>query len=120
MVIFMFFLKFSRYASECKSYDLVMSAARYYWNNIYTSLSKPIERQLLQEPIKSLLSCINKVSKEVFQDVSTLVWFFSRFILKPISRIKTSYISTILRRCYKKSPVFGHALSLSITNSRST
>ncbi|XP_066929818.1 cilia- and flagella-associated protein 46-like [Clytia hemisphaerica] len=64
------FIDAARYASVCKSYDLVLSAARYYWNNICTSLSKPIERQLLQEPIKSLLSCINKVSKEVFEDVS--------------------------------------------------
>ena len=63
---------FYRYASECHNYDLVMSAARYYWNNICYSLSTPIERHVLHEPIKSLLAYISKVSKNRFDSVSIL------------------------------------------------
>jgi len=66
--LFYYVFLFFRHASECDSYDLVLTAARYYWNNICSSLSTPIERQLLQEPIKSLLSYINKVSKKTFED----------------------------------------------------
>ena len=49
-----------------------MSAARYYWNNICSSLSTPIERHVLHEPIKSLLAYICKVSKDRFDSVSNL------------------------------------------------
>ncbi|XP_025093435.1 cilia- and flagella-associated protein 46-like isoform X2 [Pomacea canaliculata] len=61
------FLGGASFARNAGNYDLVMTAARHYWNACIDLVSQPMERQLLKEPIKTILDCItatwNKKSK---------------------------------------------------------
>ena len=59
-----------RFARTANNYELVMTAARHYWNAAIPLVSQPIERELLKEPFKIILECIvatadKKVKKEV-------------------------------------------------------
>ena len=59
------------YARNAGNYDLVMTAARHYWNAIIPLVSQPIERELLREPTKQLLQCITDTTdKKAFDKKS--------------------------------------------------
>lgn len=75
-----------RFGQKAGNYDLVIAAARHYWNAIKPFIVEPIERELLKEPMEAVLECIaavaaNEVGKE--DDVSRLSnntdWFFFSF-----------------------------------------
>lgn len=64
-----------RFGQKAGNYDLVIAAARHYWNAIKPFIVEPIERELLKEPMEAVLECIaevaaNEVGKE--DDVSRL------------------------------------------------
>ncbi|GFO25849.1 cilia- and flagella-associated protein 46-like [Plakobranchus ocellatus] len=52
------FLNSAKYARSAGNYELVMSAARHFWNACVPLVSQPIERELLKEPLKIILECI--------------------------------------------------------------
>lgn len=60
-----------RFASDAQNYDLVMCACRHYWQTIYPLLSIPIERQVLSEPIKTILASVNKISRNMCYEKAT-------------------------------------------------
>lgn len=71
-----------RFGQKAGNYDLVIAAARHYWNAIKPFIVEPIERELLREPMEAVLECIaavaaNEVGKE--EDVSGLIPFFLSF-----------------------------------------
>lgn len=47
-----------RYGRAASNYDLVMAAARRYWNASLPLMTHPIERELLQEPVMFILQYI--------------------------------------------------------------
>ena len=58
-----------RFGQKAGNYDLVIAAARHYWNAIKPFIVEPIERELLREPMEAVLECIaavadNEVDKE--------------------------------------------------------
>lgn len=58
-----------RFGQKAGNYDLVIAAARHYWNAIKPFIVEPIERELLREPMEAVLECIaavaaNEVGKE--------------------------------------------------------
>ena len=52
----------ARYAMNANNYELVITAARHYWNASLPLINQPIERELLSDPISVLLSCISSVT----------------------------------------------------------
>eukprot|EP00057_Strongylocentrotus_purpuratus_P019582 XP_011674056.1 PREDICTED: cilia- and flagella-associated protein 46-like [Strongylocentrotus purpuratus] len=58
------FLYSVRYGRKANNYDLVITAARRYWNACLVLISEPLERQLLKEPLTSILECINATYKK--------------------------------------------------------
>ncbi|GFS07539.1 cilia- and flagella-associated protein 46 [Elysia marginata] len=52
------FLNSAKYARSAGNYELVMTAARHFWNACIPLVSQPIERELLKEPLKIILECI--------------------------------------------------------------
>ncbi|KAK7482059.1 hypothetical protein BaRGS_00026751 [Batillaria attramentaria] len=56
------FLNAARFACNAGNYELVMTAARHYWNASIELVSQPIERELLKEPLKIILECIAATS----------------------------------------------------------
>ena len=46
------FVESARYAREAKSYDLVMTGTRHYWNTCLPLLNEPAERMFLLEQLK--------------------------------------------------------------------
>ncbi|KAK7109057.1 hypothetical protein V1264_013170 [Littorina saxatilis] len=56
------FLNSCRFARAANNYELVMTAARHYWNSAIPLVSMPIERELLKEPMKVILECITATS----------------------------------------------------------
>lgn len=73
-----------RFGQKAGNYDLVIAAARHYWNAIKPFIVEPIERELLREPMEAVLECIaavaaNEVGKE--EDVSGLIPFFYLFVI---------------------------------------
>ncbi|RUS85833.1 hypothetical protein EGW08_006385 [Elysia chlorotica] len=52
------FLNSAKYARSAGNYELVMTAARHFWNASIPLVSQPIERELLKEPLKIILECI--------------------------------------------------------------
>ncbi|XP_041476710.1 cilia- and flagella-associated protein 46-like isoform X5 [Lytechinus variegatus] len=58
------FLYSARYGRKANNYDLVITAARRYWNSCLVLISEPLERQLLKEPLTSILECINATYKK--------------------------------------------------------
>ena len=62
-------LSSNRFGQKAGNYDLVIAAARHYWNAIKPFIVEPIERELLREPMGAVLECIaavaaNEVGKE--------------------------------------------------------
>ena len=55
----------SRYARNADNYEMVMTAARHYWNACVPLVSQPIERELLREPIKVILQCITATAEKI-------------------------------------------------------
>ena len=61
-----------------KSYELVLAAARHYWNNVLPLVGEPMERQLLREPLEVVLRCVAAVAEnntgkdEEVRHISTL------------------------------------------------
>ena len=65
----MFLYRVLRFGQKAENYDLVISAARHYWNAIKPFIVEPIERELLREPMEAVLECVaavaaNEVGKE--------------------------------------------------------
>lgn len=63
------FVNACRFGQKAGNYDLVIAAARHYWNAIKPFIVEPIERELLKEPMEAVLECIaavaaNEVGKE--------------------------------------------------------
>ncbi|XP_076434592.1 cilia- and flagella-associated protein 46-like isoform X2 [Babylonia areolata] len=56
------FFNSCRFARVAGNFELVMSAARHYWNAAIPLVSQPIERELLQAPLKIILDCIAATS----------------------------------------------------------
>lgn len=56
---------FYRYARNADNYEMVMTAARHYWNACVPLVSQPIERELLREPIKMILQCITSTAEKI-------------------------------------------------------
>ncbi|XP_060585472.1 cilia- and flagella-associated protein 46-like isoform X2 [Ruditapes philippinarum] len=56
------FLDSARFAMKADNYELVMTAARHYWNACCPLVSQPIERELLREPIRIILQCITETA----------------------------------------------------------
>ncbi len=86
---------FCSYAAEAQNSQLVMIAARHFWNAILPLITQPIERDLLQEPISVLIDCISEVSdkepSEKGADVSSikasfLMWPSVQGVTKPVLR----------------------------------
>ena len=48
-----------RYAKKALNYELVMTAARHYWNTALPLVNSKLERELLQESLSTILKCIN-------------------------------------------------------------
>ena len=64
-----------RFARAANNYELVMTAARHYWNAAIPLVSQPIERELLKEPLKIILECIAATTdKKVKKEVSVIMW----------------------------------------------
>ncbi|XP_069140158.1 cilia- and flagella-associated protein 46-like isoform X2 [Argopecten irradians] len=59
------FLNSARFARNADNYEMVMTAARHYWNACMPLVSQPIERELLREPIKAILFCITTTAESV-------------------------------------------------------
>lgn len=57
------FLNSARFAAKADNYELVMTAARHYWNACCSLVSQPIERELLREPIRTILQCITETAE---------------------------------------------------------
>lgn len=78
------FLGGASFARNAGNYDLVMTAARHYWNACIDLVSQPMERQLLKEPIKTILDCItatwNKKSKIEVREREK-IWGFDFLLL---------------------------------------
>lgn len=58
-----------RFGQKAGNYELVIVAARHYWNAIKPFIVEPIERELLREPMEAVLECIaavaaNEIGKE--------------------------------------------------------
>ena len=51
-----------RFGQNAGNYELVISAARHYWNAIKPFIVEPIERELLKEPLETVLECIAAVA----------------------------------------------------------
>lgn len=47
-----------RFGRNAKSYELVLAAARNYWNAVLPLIGSPFERQLLKESLKTILECL--------------------------------------------------------------
>ncbi|XP_041347195.1 cilia- and flagella-associated protein 46-like, partial [Gigantopelta aegis] len=58
------FLYSAMYARNANNYELVMTSARHYWNACITLVSQPIERELLKEPIRTILDCITATAEK--------------------------------------------------------
>ena len=64
-----FLYRVLRFGQKAENYDLVIAAARHYWNAIKPFIVEPIDRELLREPMEAVLECIaavaaNEVGKE--------------------------------------------------------
>ena len=55
----------SRFAGNADNYEMVMTAARHYWNACCPLVSQPIERELLREPIRVILQCITNTAAKL-------------------------------------------------------
>ena len=62
-----------RYGRKANNYDLVITAARRYWNACLMLISEPLERQLLKEPLTAILECINATYKKDVKVVRLLI-----------------------------------------------
>jgi hypothetical protein len=53
-----------RFGQQAGNYELVITAARHYWNAIKPFISEPIERELLKDPLEAVLGCIAAVAEK--------------------------------------------------------
>ncbi|XP_063723597.1 cilia- and flagella-associated protein 46-like isoform X4 [Symsagittifera roscoffensis] len=53
------FLNACKYGKKALNYDLVMTAARHYWNTALPLVNSKLERELLQDSLLTILKCIN-------------------------------------------------------------
>ncbi|XP_059152499.1 cilia- and flagella-associated protein 46-like isoform X4 [Physella acuta] len=66
------FVRSARYAQQAGNHTLVMTAARHFWNACLPLIGQPIERQLLKEPLKTILEAIAATSdKKIKMESST-------------------------------------------------
>ena len=67
-----------RFGRNANNYDMVVTAARHYWNAALPLINQPIERELLSEPITLLLECISDVTdKDKYKKKEVLCkWVF--------------------------------------------
>ncbi|XP_048585353.1 cilia- and flagella-associated protein 46 isoform X2 [Nematostella vectensis] len=56
------FVNACRFGQKAGNYELVITAARHYWNAIQPFIGEPIERELLKDPIEAVLECIAAVA----------------------------------------------------------
>ncbi|XP_074608699.1 cilia- and flagella-associated protein 46-like [Acropora palmata] len=56
------FVNACRFGQKAENYDLVIAAARHYWNAIKPFIVEPIERELLREPMEAVLESIAAVA----------------------------------------------------------
>lgn len=61
------FMTSCRFAKAANNYELVMTAARHYWNACLPLVSQPIERQLLKEPVTVILDCITATTAKTLK-----------------------------------------------------
>ncbi|CAD5115467.1 DgyrCDS4439 [Dimorphilus gyrociliatus] len=67
-----FFLKAALFAADAQNYELVMQAARRYWNAALPLIQQPIEREVLKSPLTLLLDAINKTTdKNAYKSLET-------------------------------------------------
>ena len=63
------------FACNARNGEMVMQAARHYWNACLPLIGQPIERELLKEPLTILLQCItdttdkNKYKRDEVTDI---------------------------------------------------
>ena len=66
-----------RFAANADNYEMVMTAARHYWNASCPLVSQPIERELLREPVRIVLQCItNTAEKQKKKEVDLVCFCF--------------------------------------------
>ncbi|PIK55742.1 putative tetratricopeptide repeat protein 40 isoform X6 [Apostichopus japonicus] len=58
------FVKATKYGKKAGNSELVITAARRYWNGCLALVTEPMERQLLKKPLSTILDCINATSKK--------------------------------------------------------
>lgn len=64
----------NRFGQQANNYDLVINAARHYWNTTKPFISEPIERELLKDPLEAVLGCIAAVAgKDLGREDEVLV-----------------------------------------------
>ncbi|XP_055900491.1 cilia- and flagella-associated protein 46-like isoform X3 [Biomphalaria glabrata] len=64
------FVNSAKFAKNASNYDLVMMAARHFWNTCLPLVGQPIERELLKEPLKTILNAIAAVADKNVKDAS--------------------------------------------------
>ena len=93
----MFYLRF---AANADNYEMVMTAARHYWNACCPLVSQPIERELLREPIRIILECITataeKLKKEKVSETKSNFRGGSRISGRGFKSIKRGLVFNIL------------------------
>ncbi|XP_071827819.1 cilia- and flagella-associated protein 46-like isoform X3 [Apostichopus japonicus] len=64
------FVKATKYGKKAGNSELVITAARRYWNGCLALVTEPMERQLLKKPLSTILDCINATSKKTRMEKS--------------------------------------------------
>ena len=61
------------YARNAGNSALVMTAARHYWNCILPLIAQPIEREILQRPLTTILQCITDTTdKSIYKKAEVI------------------------------------------------
>ncbi|KAL3864704.1 hypothetical protein ACJMK2_006363 [Sinanodonta woodiana] len=63
------FLNSAIFARNAENYEMVMTAARHYWNACLPLVSQPLERELLREPIRAILQSITATAEKLKKKV---------------------------------------------------
>ncbi len=107
------------YARNAGNYDLVMTAARHYWNAIIPLVSQPIERELLREPTKQLLQCITDTTdKKAFDKKSEDEGNLTREMVDPAIYTNNMIwmnplgVARYIRPSWKLNPAKQHQVAL--------
>ncbi|KAH9492442.1 Cilia- and flagella-associated protein 46 [Bulinus truncatus] len=62
------FVNSAKYAKNASNYELVMLAARHFWNACLPLVGQPIERELLKEPLRVILNATAAVANKNAKD----------------------------------------------------